>query len=361
MKHINIPIFIPHLGCPNNCVFCNQRIISGTSFFSEENVVDIIERTLSTAKDACAEIAFFGGSFTGIDRELMIRLLDIAEKYVKDGRVSGIRMSTRPDYIDTEIIEILKNYTVSQIELGIQSMSDKVLRASKRGHDAAAAVRAVRLLTDSGFEVVGQMMIGLPCSEPDDEIYTAQKICELGCSASRIYPTVVFCDTELDLMTKNGIYTPLELDDAVERSAAVLQVFVNSGVNCIRIGLCDSDNLHSSDTYSAGPNHSALGELVVSRLYYNSICKQIDSFLERNGLSYDREEGSCLADAPIEVFCSKGSVSKVIGNKKENKLKLRKKYGIKYVKAVEKDELLGYNIMIKVNGEDIETLNNINK
>lgn len=358
MKHINIPVFIPHLGCPNNCVFCNQRIISGTSFFSEENVIEIIEETLSTANGVCAEIAFFGGSFTGIDRELMIRLLDIAENYVRTGRVSGIRMSTRPDYIDFEIIEILKNYTVSQIELGIQSMSDKVLSASKRGHTSQTTEKAVSLLVNSGFQVVGQMMVGLPCSNIEDEIYTAQRICEMGCAGSRIYPTVVFNDTELDEMYREGTYIPLDVESAVSRSAAALEVFVKNNVNCIRIGLCDSDNLHSSDTYSAGPNHSALGELVISRLYYNIICSLIEKYLNSKGLPVsivfaDEYQREILSSLCIEIYCSKGSVSKIIGNKKENKKKIYSKYGIKYIKVVEKSDLLGYNIMIKTDDEFI--------
>lgn len=356
MKHINIPIFIPHLGCPNNCVFCNQRIISGTSFFSEEDVIDIIEQTLSTANGARAEIAFFGGSFTGIDRELMIRLLDIAEKYVALGKVFGIRMSTRPDYISDEIIEILKKYTVSQVELGIQSMSDKVLSASKRGHTADITEKAVSQLVGNGFQVVGQMMIGLPSSTLEDEVYTAERICEMGCVASRIYPTVVFSDTELDSMYKEGSYAPLDVEEAVTRSAEVLGVFVKNGVNCIRIGLCDSDNLHSSDTYSAGPNHSALGELIMSRLYYNVISDSIAKHLKNLGLPDDVKSANELqkkelSSMIVEVCCSKGSVSKVIGNKKENKNKIVEKFGIKYVKAVEKNELLGYNIMININGE----------
>ncbi len=352
MKHINIPVFIPHLGCPNMCVFCNQRTISGISCFNEETVKATIEEVLSTSEECEAEIAFFGGSFTGIDRELMIRLLDIAEGYVKEGKVSGIRMSTRPDYIDEEIVTILENYTVSQIELGIQSMSDKVLEICKRGHVAAQTEKAVKLLVNNGFEVVGQMMVGLPGATLDDEMHTAQKIFEMGCVASRIYPTVVFFGTELEEMLEEGNYAPLTLDEAVERSSRVLEIFEEKGVNCIRIGLCDSENLHSDTTYAAGPNHSALGELVMSRVFYNRMCRQIEVFLRENNLPTDvslatDEEKSTLSSVKLEIWCPNGTVSKVVGNKKENKEKINKKYGIKYVKAVENNDLLGYNIMIK--------------
>ncbi|MBE6563342.1 MAG: radical SAM protein [Ruminococcaceae bacterium] len=351
MKHINIPVFIPHLGCPNMCVFCNQRTISGISCFSEETVKATIEEVLSTSDGCEAEIAFFGGSFTGIDRELMTRLLDLAESYVKECRVSGIRMSTRPDYIDEEIVSILKKYTVSQIELGIQSMSDKVLEACKRGHTASQTEKAVKLLVESGFEVVGQMMVGLPGATPDDELYTARKISEMGCVASRIYPTVVFFGTELEEMLEVGKYAPLTVEEAVERSSRVLEAFEVSGVNCIRIGLCDSENLHSDTTYAAGPNHSALGELVMSRVFYNRICRQVENFLKKNDLPTDvslatDEEKKTLSSVKLEVWCPKGTVSKIVGNKKENKEKIYRKYGIKYVKAVEKNDLLRYNIII---------------
>ncbi|MBQ7836117.1 MAG: radical SAM protein, partial [Clostridia bacterium] len=136
VKHINIPLFIQHMGCPNQCVFCDQRAITGAHSFCFERVIDDIEAVLTTAEEAECEIAFFGGSFTGIDRELMVRLLDIAQGYVDSGKVVGIRMSTRPDYISEEICDILSNYTVTQVEIGIQSMDDDVLEASRRGHTA---------------------------------------------------------------------------------------------------------------------------------------------------------------------------------------------------------------------------------
>ncbi|MBQ0101769.1 MAG: radical SAM protein, partial [Firmicutes bacterium] len=169
MRHVNIPVFIPHLGCPNLCVFCNQKSISGKRHADEDTILadaeKEIENALSTIEDGAeTEIAFFGGSFTGIDRELMISLLDTADRYCKSGRVSHIRMSTRPDYISDEILSILSRYPVKYIELGIQSMSDKVLEASKRGHSAEQSRNACRLVTKYGFSLVGQMMTGLPLS-----------------------------------------------------------------------------------------------------------------------------------------------------------------------------------------------------
>lgn len=336
MRHVNIPVFIPHMGCPNLCVFCNQRTISGTCFFCEDNVKKIIDEALLTAGDAECEIAYFGGSFTGIDRDLMIRLLYTAEGYVKSGKVCGIRLSTRPDYINEDIITILKEYTISEVELGIQSTSDRVLFASRRGHTFSDTQRAVRLLRDAGFRVVGQMMIGLPASSYDDEVMTAKAICDMGCVGSRIYPTIVFRNTELYDMTCRGEYTPLSVEDAVKRSADALSVFEERGVKCLRIGLCESENLHSEDSYAAGPNHSAIGELVMSRLFYERICALLEK--EKNA----KNAGTLV------IECPKGAVSKVSGNRHQNKTKISYAFGIKKIKIIENEELLGYNIKIRL-------------
>ena len=168
------------------CVFCNQRSISGKQRFNRESVIEEIDSALSTIPaDAEVEIAYFGGSFTGIDRELMIYLLDVAADYVnnrRDGcaKIIGIRMSTRPDYITEEIMEILSRYPVRTVELGLQSMRDSVLSLSKRGHSANDAEKACRLIKSAGYSLIGQMMIGLPGSTLSDEIYTAQRICDMG-------------------------------------------------------------------------------------------------------------------------------------------------------------------------------------
>lgn len=348
VKHVNIPVFIPHLGCPNQCVFCDQRTISGTLSFVESEAWETVDRVLSTVsarrrggvpdpsdgrgsgvRDTECEIAFFGGSFTGIDRDLMVRLLTKAESYVSRGEVSGIRMSTRPDYIDGEVIRILKDFTVKEVELGIQSMSDGVLAASKRGHTADDSRRAVEMLRQAGFSVGGQMMVGLPTSKKEDEVFTAEEIARCGCSSARIYPTVVFGGCELDGMMLRGEYLPLSVEEAVERSCDALEVFLKSGVTVLRIGLCDSENLHSS-SYSAGPNDPAIGERVASRYYL----RQILSYLEK----HPDAEG-------IRVFCAPGETSKISGNGRENK-KILQSRGIKTVKIVESPEILRYNIKI---------------
>ena len=314
MAHHNIPIFIPHMGCPNQCVFCNQRSISGCSGFSEADVPRLIDEALATIpNESETEIAFFGGSFTGIDRGLMIRLLDMAEGYVRAGRVTSIRLSTRPDYISKDILEILLRYSVRTIELGLQSMDDDVLYATRRGHTAKQAEDACRAVVEAGFDLVGQMMIGLPMGTLENEIKTAKKICEMGAVAARIYPTVVFYDTPLSELTQTGLYQPLSVEKAVERSASVLEIFEELGVPCIRIGLCATEALASPQTVMAGPNHAALGELVWNEYYYRTLVR---------ALARER-----LCGEQIVLHVPEKKISKVVGQHRKNLVRLSDETG----------------------------------
>ena len=338
MRHINIPIFIPHMGCPNMCVFCNQRSISGKMSFDISKVKNEIDEALATTQnDDEIEIAFFGGSFTGIDRELMISLLSLAQEYIDCGRVASIRLSTRPDYIDDEILDILASFGVKTIELGLQSMDDEVLEKSKRGHTSLCAEKACKMIKDRGFSLIGQMMIGLPNSTVEKEIHTAKKICEMGADGARIYPTVVFYDTELCSMMQSGIYSPLSNDDAVERTKEALKVFVAEDVPCIRVGLQSGENLSDASLVAGGANHSAIGELSMSALYLDKICEKIDA----QNLTKEPEK--------MTIYCPKGDISKIVGQKRKNIEKIYQKYGIKNVKVLEKNELLSYNIIIDFN------------
>ena len=334
-RHVNIPIFIPHLGCPNQCVFCNQRTISGVEDFDPDSLSSIIDTALETVEqDAMVEIAFFGGSFTGIDRPLMIKLLDTAYEYIKRGRVNSIRCSTRPDYINEEILTILKERGVKVIELGLQSSSDIVLAATKRGHSFEDERAACELIVKSGFLLVGQMMIGLPGSSEASELETAKFIISSGASGARIYPTVVFKGTELCSMAVSGEYKPLVLQEAISRSASVLELFLKNGVDVIRIGLCASENLSSNETYHSGPNHSAIGELVINEYYLRQIKKKISDI-----------NLSCGDTVKIKV--APGNLSKAIGQKKINKLLLSEIFeGIRIVFG-ESDVLSEYEISVE--------------
>ena len=286
----------------------------------------IVETALSTIPEDCdTEIAFFGGSFTGIDRELMIDLLERAERYVKTGRVQSIRLSTRPDYISDEILEILSRYSVGTIELGLQSMRDSVLTASRRGHTAKQAAAACRMIKAAGFSLVGQMMIGLPEATSEDEIFTAETICAMGAGAARIYPTVVFYDTPLCEMVKDGSYEPLTVDGAVKRSAAVLKIFSEHGVPCIRIGLCAGEDFSSADKVMAGPNHAALGEMVQNEFYYEKLLASLCA--------------TGLLKREVVLYLPERQISKYVGQHRCNLDKLLRETDTRVRKIVGKKNL----------------------
>ena len=335
MKHVNIPVFIPHLGCPNDCVFCNQKRISGTSSFNKNDVDSIIKNALSTVdtENCETEIAFFGGSFTGIDRNDMIYLLETAYKYIQKGLVSSIRLSTRPDYINEEILDILQKYNVKNIELGLQSMDDEVLKITKRGHTSEQAINACKLIKKYGFNLIGQMMIGLPGSSLEKEIKTAEIIANL-CDGARVYPTVVLRETELCNMAKRGEYIPLKLEDTIERTGEVLLVFDRAKKTVIRIGLQSGDELYDPDVVYGGDYHPAIGELAENYVYYKMVCERLKD---------KQTDGKNLV-----IYCAKGCTSKVVGQKKTNKIKLTKNYNIKSLKIIEKIDIKGYNIILDI-------------
>ena len=337
-KHKNIPVFIPHLGCPNNCVFCNQRSISGTRDFDINKVRDIIEDSIKTINIHTTELqlAYFGGSFTGIDRDDMLYILSLGKEYIDRKIISSMRISTRPDYINCEILDILKHHGVKSIELGIQSMSDKVLQASGRGHSSSDTERACALIKEYGcFELVGQMMVSLPSSTPDDDRHTAKKIVEMGADMARIYPTMVFAATELEEMMKSGLYSSPDIDSSVSLCADIFEIFTEANVEVIRIGLAESEGLHDSNGISSGAYHPAMGELVIGE-YYRRI-------IDRKLKKIPRE---LLYDKSITLLCPVGSTSKVIGQKSINKRYIYNEYNIKSVKVIENPDILLYNILI---------------
>lgn len=307
MKHYNIPIFVPHRGCPFDCVFCNQRHITGVlSEIAEDEIVEIIENHLSTIPgDSFVEIAFFGGSFTGIPREEMDRYLEIAYRYVKKGAVSGIRLSTRPDYINEEILAHLAEFGVRAIELGVQSMDAEVLAASNRGHTPESVRLAARLIKDCGFELGLQMMTGLPKDTPEKSMKTADEIIALSPDCVRIYPTLVIADTRLEDMFNRGEYLPQTLDAAVELAANLIKKFSAHKINVIRVALATTDEISPGGKLVAGPFHSAFRELAESRIYYEDIRRAI------SGMSR-----AVVAVNPREI-------SKAIGNKRENIIKFK--------------------------------------
>ena len=279
-KHSNIPIFIPELACPHQCVFCDQEKISGTySIPQPADVKDIVERYLETIpENRTIDIAFFGGSFTGLSVDLQEQYLKEAFKFIKNRKVSGIRLSTRPDYINEPILELLKKYSVTTIELGAQSTSQEVLNESGRGHTVENIRDASNLICKYGFELGLQMMIGLPGDSYERSIQTANDIVSLGASNTRIYPAIVVKHTALEKMYREGRYTPLSLEQAVEWAKDIVHIFEKNSVSILRMGLHPSDELVIGKSLIAGPFHPSFKEMVMTQIWKELINTELQSF-----------------------------------------------------------------------------------
>jgi histone acetyltransferase (RNA polymerase elongator complex component) len=278
-KHSNIPIFIPELACPHHCVFCDQEKISGThSIPQPEDINDIVEQYLETIpENRTINIAFFGGSFTGLSVDLQEQYLKKASSYVKDGRVSGIRLSTRPDYINEPVLELLKEYRVTTIELGAQSTSQEVLDESGRGHTVDDIRVASNLICKYGFELGLQMMIGLPGDSYERSIQTANDIVLLGADNTRIYPAIVVKHTALEKLYHEGEYTPLTLEQAVEWTKDIVHIFEKNNVSILRMGLHPSDELVIGKSLIAGPFHASFKEMVMTQIWKELIDTELQS------------------------------------------------------------------------------------
>lgn len=344
MVYRNIPIFIPHMGCPHRCAFCNQTTISGTSSFDLHAVRDMIEQTLSTMDSHAPivkQIAYFGGSFTAIPMRLMYALLDLAQEYVEAGLVDGIRFSTRPDKVSDELLDSLRPYRISAIELGLQSLDDRVLSAVQRGHTAAVARDACRRIVARGYTLGGQMMLGLPQSSASIERETAEQICALGATEARIYPTVVLRDTALCTQMESGAYTPLTCEQAVARAADVLDIFDRAGVRCLRIGLCENEELRS-DQVVGGAHHPALGEWVLAEQYYRRMADLLSHAAKK------RQGETAL------FWVAPGKISQAIGQKRNNIHRLCRCYGLRQVRVREHAALTEKQVLL--DGEGLASL-----
>lgn len=263
-----IPVFIPHEGCPHCCVFCNQRRISG---FTErpvrgEEVQEIVQTWLDRKGSDTRRVqaAFYGGSFTGLPQIRQQELLGAVTPFLEQGRVQSLRLSTRPDYIDQERVALLRRYRVSTVEIGVQSMNDRVLALAKRGHSAADVAQAIPVLRQAGMEIGDQLLLGLPGDTRTTLRQTVERVIDLRPDFLRIYPLLVVQHSELAAQYKRGEYTPFSLDKAVVLAAWMKQRFDQAGIRVVRMGLQAGPELESS--LLAGPWHPAFGELVASRL-----------------------------------------------------------------------------------------------
>lgn len=321
-KKYVIPIFVPHLGCPHDCSFCNQNKISGEkNQVTKEDVKRTIDYYLDHIKDPDGniEVAFFGGSFTGIEEKIQNELLEAAYSYIRKGKVDSIRISTRPDYISKDILKRLKKYKVKTIELGVQSTNDYILKKAERGHTFADVKKASKLIRRYGFILGHQMMVGLQDSTKIDEINTAKALIKLKPKMVRIYPVLVIKGTKLAKEYEDGTYKPLTVVQAVEVCKELVKMFNSKKIDIIRVGLQNTDEITNPELESsevlAGPYHPAFRQLVESSLWYDAIVNKIKK------LNVKVQE--------VQVEVNPQDVNNVIGHKKENVEKLKDIYNVR--------------------------------
>ena len=318
-----IPVFVPHLGCPNDCIFCNQKSISGQKEqMTKEKAKEIIDKFLKEIQNKEGEkeieIAFFGGSFTAIEEEKQEQLLSTAYEYVKEGKVDSIRISTRPDCIDKTILKRLKKYKVKTIELGVQSANNYILNRAGRGHIFEDVRKASRLIRRYRFILGHQMMVGLPESTRIDEINTAKRLIKLKPKMVRIYPVLVIKGTKLEKELQEGKYQPLTVVQAVETCKELVRMFASKNIDIIRVGLQNTDEIadpnYKGSEVVAGPFHPAFRQLVESAMWYDAVVNKIKK------LNVKVKE--------VQVTVNPIDVNNVIGHKKENVQKLKDTYDV---------------------------------
>ena len=319
-----IPIFIPHAGCPHQCIFCNQVSITGAkqeAVASDKSRIQIRKFLKYKKTDRKpVQIAFFGGNFLGLKEEVIVSWLELANEFIHRRDVDSIRLSTRPDTIDPMRLDILENYPVSTVELGIQSMDDNVLALAGRGHDASDTVRAVKLLKERHFSIGLQMMVGLPGDDETRSLKTASRIVDLIPHFVRIYPTVVLKNSRLAEWYKNGDYTPLSLEECVSLVKKIYLHFKKENIDVIRMGLQASEDLEKGSVVLAGPYHPAFGHQVYSAIFYDAAKAAIEST-------------DCLSDG-IAIYVNPRSVSKMRGLNNSNIKLLKTRYHFKSIEVV---------------------------
>ncbi|MBE7041037.1 MAG: radical SAM protein [Ruminococcaceae bacterium] len=332
-KHKTIPIFVPHWGCPQDCLFCNQKVITGQKEeMTGERAAEIIAAGLQNKKPGdVVEIGFFGGSFTGIPAKTQEALLTPAYEALSAGAVDGIRLSTRPDYISDSVLARMKRFGVTTIELGAQSMHDDVLLRCNRGHSAEQTEQAAKQIKEAGFSLGLQMMLGLPGDSFEKAVMTAERFIALAPGCVRIYPTLVLKGTGLATEYEAGRYQPVSLEDAVEQCAVLYDMFQKHNIDVIRMGLLDME----PEAICAGPYHPAFGELAMSRVCYKQLAEKVAPFTGKR----------------ILIKTHPRFVSTLVGQKRMNIRKLQTEFDIKQIE-IEQDCTLGQNKFIILQNSD---------
>lgn len=279
MKHVTIPVFVPEKCCPFQCIFCNQQKITGRLDIPKPaDVGEIIEKHLATIslRNSIVEVGFFGGNFTGIPLDEQEQYFVAVKPYLDDGRISSIRLSTRPDYINLDVLGLLKKYRVKTVELGAQSLDDEVLLRSRRGHTTTDVINASKMITDYGFRLGLQMMIGLPGDTLDKAVMTAKEIIRLGAVETRIYPLLVIKGTKLDQWYHEGRYIPLSIEETISWLKTIIPFFEEASVEITRVGLHSSVGLQTGKELVAGPYHPSIRELAMTEVWWDRLKSLMD-------------------------------------------------------------------------------------
>jgi histone acetyltransferase (RNA polymerase elongator complex component) len=325
MAPLIIPVFLPSLGCRERCLFCNQKA-TAEGLPSPSSVRNFIEASLAgipyKKKNREKQVAFYGGSFTAIHRDDQVRYLKEVQPFLAPGLIDSIRISTRPDALDEEILSLLKEYGVKTVEVGVQSMIDEVLTLANRGHCAKDAVDVVHRLKNRNLEVGLQLMIGLPGDTCDLFLHTLDQVMELKPDFVRIHPTLVLKGAPLEILWRGGRYSPLQLDEAVQWLKKGILKLENSSLSVARIGLQPTRELERD--YLAGPYHPAFRQLVDSAIFFD---------MATSLLQVSQKNGQAL------FFCHPKEVSNLRGQKNKNILKLKDRFNFKEIFVQQREDV----------------------
>ncbi len=329
-RRLIIPIFVTHQGCPHRCVFCNQEMTtdrtrgmpSGTEV--EERIVSFL-RTVE-GRPQRKEVAFYGGTFTALPREDQKALLQWVHPFINRESIDAIRVSTRPDAVDREGLDLLRTFGVETVEVGAQSMVDEILWSCGRGHTHRDVCESVRLVRSMGFEVGIQIMLGLPGEDRDLFLTTVRRVIDLAPDFVRIYPLLVLKGSPLERLYQRGLYTPLSLEEAVRRAKEALEMFDQAQIPVIRVGLQVTPRLGASGTVLAGPYHPAFRSLVESAIFYGMACRLL-------------EEGGNGNRHKVRFHLAPGDLSNFTGQRKGNLARLKNAYGLESIEIVSDPEI----------------------
>lgn len=326
-----LPVFLPNKGCPQMCIYCNQKAVTSyNSFPSEEddiyrNVLYLLSKYNKSKWKLTPQIAFYGSSFTALDMDIQHYYLQMAINLINTTEISDIRISTRPDFISKKELSFLRDYPVKTIELGVQSLNNKVLTFINRGHTAGDAINSIMLLKENGYEVGVHLMMGLPGDDEASFMVSLNKVIEIGVDFLRIHPTLVLKDTKLERLFLSNRYTPITIGSAVTMLKKAVIVCIKREVAIARIGIHTTDELLSSHSVIAGPLHPALGHLVESEVYLDAICNAINNIKKDRG----RDKNGIT---PLVIKVHTNELSRYIGYKKANIDRLRHLFSCNHIK-----------------------------